>query len=148
MLNPDFKDMLYALSAHNVDFLLVGAYAMATHGLPRATGDLDLWIRPTSENASRVMKALADFGAPLRGLNLDDLATEGTVFQIGVQPNRIDLLTKISGVDFEQAYNSRLMIELDGLSIPVIGRQELLINKLATDRPKDKLDAEWLAKQH
>ncbi len=147
MLNPDFKDMLYALSARKVDFLLVGAYAMATHGLPRATGDLDLWIRPTRENASRVMKALADFGAPLSELSLDDLATEGIVFQIGVQPNRIDLLTKISGVDFDQAYNHRLVIELDGLSIPVIGRQELIINKLATDRPKDRLDAELLAKQ-
>jgi hypothetical protein len=147
MLNQDFKDMLSVFSDHQIEYMLVGAYAMAAHGFPRATGDLDLWIRPSSQNAARVMKALKDFGAPVGDLTLNDLMTEGIVFQIGVEPNRIDLITKISGVSFTEAENNRLIVELDGLRIPVIGKQELIINKRATGRAKDILDAERLAKQ-
>jgi hypothetical protein len=103
MLNPDFSDMLSAFTGESVEYLVVGAYALAAHGVPRATGDLDFWIRPTPENASRVLRALAAFGAPTADLALDDLTTPDLVFQIGVEPNRIDILTSIDGVTFDEA---------------------------------------------
>ena len=96
--------MLLALSDAKIDFLLVGAYAVAAHGHPRATGDLDLWVRPDTETAPKVYSVLADFGAPLHDLTVDDLATPRMVFQIGVEPSRIDILTAISGVSFDDAW--------------------------------------------
>ena len=144
MLNPDYRDMLSALSAGEVEYLVVGAYALAAHGLPRATGDIDFWVRPSTANAERVLEALRRFGAPLSDLTRDDLARPGTVFQIGVAPRRIDLLTAIDGVEFESAWRDRESREVDGLSIPVLSRNDLLRNKRATNRPKDLLDAEWL----
>ncbi len=145
MLNPDFKEMLSALCDHKAEFLLVGGYAMAAHGLPRATGDIDLWVNPTEANAVRVMGALADFGAPMGDLTLKDLSTPGIVFQMGLPPNRIDIITKIDAVNFDEAYKNRIEVELDGLTISVIGQQDLLTNKRATGRAKDKADADWLA---
>ena len=100
MLNPDFAEMLVALSAEGVEYLLVGAYAMAAHGVPRATGDIDIWVRPTPENAERVLRAPGRFGAPLFDLTAADLARKGTVFQLRVPPRRIDILTSIDGVTF------------------------------------------------
>ncbi|MCA9071742.1 MAG: nucleotidyltransferase [Planctomycetaceae bacterium] len=144
MFNPDFKDMLLALSEAKIDFLLVGAYAVAAHGHPRATGDLDLWVRPDFDTAPRVYRALADFGAPLHDLTVDDLAKPGMVFQIGVEPSRIDILTAISGVDFDHAWANRLSIEMDGIKLCVIGRDDLIVNKRACGRPKDIADAETL----
>lgn len=101
MLNPDFAEMLRTLSDEGVEFLLVGAYAMAAHGVPRATGDIDVWVKPSRDNAERVLRALGRFGAPLFDLSAADLARVGTVFQLGVPPRRIDLLTSIDGVVFE-----------------------------------------------
>ena len=147
MLNPDYRDMLSALSAAGVEFLVVGAYALAAHGLPRATGDIDFWVRPTANNADRVLEALREFGAPLHDLSREDLARPGTVFQIGVPPRRIDLLTAIDGVEFEAAWRNRATREVDGFSIPVLAKQDLLRNKRATKRPKDLLDAEWLERE-
>ena len=147
MLNPDYRDMLSALSAAGVEFLVVGAYALAAHGLPRATGDIDFWVRPTGDNADRVLEALREFGAPLHDLSREDLARPGTVFQIGVPPRRIDLLTAIDGVEFEAAWQNRATREVDGFSIPVLAKQDLLRNKRATNRPKDLLDAEWLERE-
>ncbi|QEG22030.1 nucleotidyltransferase [Mariniblastus fucicola] len=144
MFNPDFKDMLRALSGAKIDFLLVGAYAVAAHGHPRATGDLDLWVRPSSETAPRVYRVLAEFGAPPHDLTIDDLAKPGMVFQIGVEPSRIDILTAISGVDFDQAWGNRLSIEIDGIELCVIGRDDLIVNIRACGRPKDIADAETL----
>ena len=144
MFNPDFKDMLLALSDAKIDFLLVGAYAVAAHGHPRATGDLDLWVRPDAETAPKVYRVLADFGAPLHDLTIDDLATPGMVFQIGVEPSRIDILTAISGVTFDDAWENRLSIELDAIKLNVIGRYDLIVNKRACGRPKDIADAETL----
>ena len=144
MLNSNFKDMLSALSEAGVDFLVVGAYAMAAHGCPRATGDIDLWVRPAKDNAGRVWKALVKFGTPMSHLTVDDFATPDIVFQIGVAPQRIDIFTSISGVEFEQAWARKLMTEMDGLTIPVIGRTELLMNKRASGRPKDLLDLDLL----
>jgi hypothetical protein len=144
MLNPDFKDILSTLCAHKVEFLLVGAYAMAAHGLPRATGDIDIWVRPDVANAALVLKALKDFGAPVGSLTIADLTTPGIVFQMGLPPRRIDILTQISGVDFETTYTNRFEIELEGLVISVLRRVELLINKRASGRPKDLADLAWL----
>jgi len=147
LLNPDFRDMLSALSDEKAEFLLVGAHALAAHGLPRATGDMDLWIRASGENARRVWRALARFGAPLDQLSETDLQAPETVFQIGISPCRIDILTSISAVEFEEAWSGRLEVELEGLRIPVIGRSHLLRNKKAVGRPKDLADAAWLEEQ-
>lgn len=133
-----------AFVAERVEFLVVGAYAMAFHGYVRATGDIDLWVRHSDENAKRVWRALQIFGAPLSGLNVEDLKTPDTVFQIGVAPSRIDIITQIDGVDFEEAWREHKTIEIETLQIPVIGKTQLLINKQSTGRPKDRNDALWL----
>lgn len=143
-MNPDFRDMLSALSDENVEFMLVGAYALAAHGLPRATGDLDIWIRRSDENAQRVWRALERFKAPRSHLAVDDLKTPDLVFQIGVAPRRIDILTSIDGVEFDDAWPRRQMIEAAGQTLPVIGKADLLVNKKATGRPRDLADAAWL----
>ena len=144
LFNPDFKDMLRALSDAKIDFLLVGAYAVAAHGHPRATGDLDLWVRPDAETALKVYRVLAEFGAPLHDLTIDDLSKPGMVFQIGVEPSRIDILTAISGVEFDHAWTNRMSVEMDGMNFCVIGRADLIANKRACGRPKDIADAESL----
>lgn len=147
-LNEDFLDLLRALLDAHVEFVVVGAHALAAHGLPRATGDLDVLVEPTPENARRVVAALTTFGAPLasHGVSEQDFATEGNVYQIGLPPRRIDVLTSISGVSFEQARGSRIVVELAGLRVPVLGRDALVANKRAAGRPKDLLDAETLEK--
>jgi predicted nucleotidyltransferase len=144
LFNHDFKDMLFALSEANIDFMLVGAYAVAAHGHPRATGDLDLWVRPNTETATKVFRVLADFGAPLHDLTVEDLAKPGIVFQIGVEPSRIDILTAISGVSFNHAWTNRLSVKMDGIELNVIGRMDLIVNKRACGRPKDIADVESL----
>jgi hypothetical protein len=146
-MNPDFSDILSAFAAVGVEFLVVGAYALAAHGLPRATGDIDLWVRNTSENASRVMAALARFGAPLGNITEDDFTTPGMVVQIGVTPRRIDVLTAIDGVEFNEAWRERIELEIDGLQVPVLSRDHLLRNKHATGRPKDLVDARRLERK-
>lgn len=143
-MNRDFFDMLSALSGEGVEYLVVGAYALAAHGLPRATGDLDVWVRPTVDNTERVLRALRSFGAPLLDLTRDDLLRPDTVFQIGVAPTRIDLLTGVSGLTFDEAWPSRISVTLEGLPVPVIGFDELLRNKEASGRPQDLADAAWL----
>jgi hypothetical protein len=145
-VNRDFAEMLAALSAAGADYLLVGAHALAAHGVVRATGDLDVWVRPTPENASKVWRALVAFGAPLQQLTEHDLATPGVVFQIGVVPYRIDLLTSIDGVPFEEAWQRRIRVRVEGQEIPLIGREDLLRNKRATGRLRDLADAEELEK--
>ncbi len=143
-MNRDFAEMLSALSEAGTEFLIVGAHALAAHGVPRATGDLDIWVRPTAENATRVLTALAVFGAPLADLTLDDLTKPDTVFQIGVVPCRIDILTGISGVQFSNAWVRRLVIDVEGIHVAVIGRDDFKANKRASGRPKDLLDLELL----
>jgi hypothetical protein len=107
-MNPDFVDLLRAFTAADVRFLIVGAYALAVHGRPRATGDLDVWVEPTSENAARVMRALAAFGAPMTRISEADFAQPGVVYQIGVPPGRIDILTELTGLSFTEAWPGRL----------------------------------------
>ena len=145
-MNRDFAEMLAALSAAGAEYLLVGAHALAAHGVVRATGDMDVWVRATPENASKVWRALLAFGAPLQELTERDLATPELVFQIGVAPYRIDLLTSIDGVSFEEAWMHRAMVRVEGHEIPLIGREDLLRNKRATGRLRDLADAEELEK--
>lgn len=144
MLNPDYKDILSIFTDEQVEYLLVGAYALAVHGLPRATGDIDLWVRRSKENAQRIMRALTAFGAPLSELSEEDLLTPEIVFQLGVAPRRIDLLTSISGIAFEEAWPERKEVEVEGVKIPVISRRHLIQNKRAVGRLKDLADAKWL----
>ena len=139
-MNRDFAEMLSALSEAGADFLVVGAHALAVHGRPRATGDLDIWVRATPENAARVWVALASFGAPLSDLTVADLSSPGIVFQMGLPPSRIDILTGITGVTFEDAWPRRLVATVAGLQLPFLGRDDLLANKRATGRPKDLAD--------
>jgi hypothetical protein len=132
------------LNDSGAEYLVVGAYALATYGPARSTGDIDIWVRPSLENAERVWAALEQFGAPRRRLSRADLHTPDNVFQIGLAPNRIDILTSITGVDFDNAWRNRKQVQINGISVSVIGRDELLQNKLATGRPKDLADAAWL----
>jgi hypothetical protein len=145
-LNPDFRDVLAAFAAEAVEFVVVGAYALALHGVPRFTGDLDLFVRPTPENAARAWRALVRFGAPVQaaGVTEADLATPGIVYQIGLPPSRIDVLTAITGLSFDDVWATRETTDLDGSPIPFIGRDAFVRNKLATGRPKDVADASRL----
>lgn len=141
-LNPDFRDFLLALVAESVEFVIVGAYALALHGVPRYTGDLDVFVRPSVENADRVWRALVRFGAPVEaaGVSALDFTARGTVYQIGLPPRRIDLLTEISGVSFDEAWASREPAALEGYVVHFIGREAFARNKEAAGRPKDLAD--------
>ncbi|MDX1570126.1 MAG: hypothetical protein R3200_06535 [Xanthomonadales bacterium] len=144
--NQDFLDILIALDETQAEFLVVGAHAMALHGVPRATGDLDLFVRASSANAQRVLEALVLFGAPVgsHGLAAEDLERQNMVYQLGLPPRRIDLMTSISGVSFQDAWDSRETIEIGEHSIPFIGLDALIKNKQATARDKDLVDARLL----
>ena len=145
-MSPDFRDLLSVFNAHRVDYLVVGAHALAAHGHVRATGDLDVWVRPRAANAARVLQALKEFGAPLLDLSEADLARDGTVFQIGVAPLRIDVLTSIDGVEFDEAWADRLVAKFAGLDVPVLSARHLVKNKRAVARTQDLADVEWLEK--
>lgn len=143
-MHRDYVEMLSALCAAEAEFLIVGAHALAAHDQARATLDLDIWVRANPANAERVWRALSSFGAPLRDLALDDLSKPGVVFQIGLPPLRIDILTEISGVTFDEAWPNRLVVEAHGLTYGVIGRADLIRNKRAVARPQDLIDVEHL----
>jgi hypothetical protein len=145
-LSPDFKDLLSAFNAHRVEYLVVGAHALAAHGYVRATGDMDVWIRPEAANAKRVIDALREFGAPLQDLTEADLTLAGTVFQIGVAPIRIDVLTSIDGVTFDEAWVDRLTAKFVDLPVPVLSARHLIKNKRTVGRAQDLADVEWLEK--
>ena len=147
-MNQDFRDLLRALSDAEARFLIVGAYAVSFHAEPRATGDLDIWIDATPENAERVHRALAAFGAPLTELSVADLTRPETVFQIGVVPRRIDILTSITGVTFAEAWPHRSEARYEGVRFPIIGVEALVRNKAALGRPKDLLDLDLLRRHH
>jgi len=144
MLNQDYKEMLSLLLGNNVEFLLVGAYAMAAHGFPRATADIDIFVKPSTENAFMLYETLEKFGTPLGNISTEDFSHPGIILQIGIAPRRIDILTKIDGLTYEEASKGKEIIEIEALSIPVISKQNLIINKLASGREKDKIDAKNL----
>ena len=143
-MNPDFVDLLRAFGAADVRFLLVGAYALAIHGRPRATGDLDLWIDATPDNARRVMRALQEFGAPMQEITEADFASPGVTYQIGVPPGRIDILTELTGITFAEAWPGRLRRPFGEVEVDVIGLDAFIRNKRATGRAKDLGDIEGM----
>lgn len=147
MLNDDYREMLRCLSDAGVEFLLVGAYALAAHGYPRATGDMDVWVNPTPENAQRVYMALAVFGAPLQDVTQQDFSHPDVVFQIGTAPRRIDIMTGISGVKFGDALRNASQVDVEAFTIPVLSRADLIKNKEASGREKDLLDAKVLRRR-
>jgi hypothetical protein len=137
-MNQDFLDLLRALSAHDVRFLIVGAYALAIHGRPRATGDLDVWVEATPQNADRLIAALTAFGAPLDAVTRKDFSVPGIVFQMGLAPYRIDILTEVSGVTFPEAWPARIRAPFGpDLDVDYIGREDFIRNKRATGRARD-----------
>jgi hypothetical protein len=144
MLNRDFKECVASFNAHGVEYLVVGGYALAAHGRPRYTGDIDLWVRATPDNARRVLAALKDFGLGALLIAETDLTTAGNVIQLGYPPRRIDLLTSIDGVEFEACHARRLMLTIDGVDLPVIGLDDFKANKRATGRAQDRADLEAL----
>jgi hypothetical protein len=144
MLNEDYKDMLQSLLDNEVKFLIVGAYALAAYGYPRATGDFDIWVEASQENSKKILASLISFGSPTAGLTENTFMQEGIIFQIGVAPRRIDLITHIDGVDFNNAYPSRTIIVMEGLNLPFISKENLIKNKKSTGRDKDLIDAKHL----
>ncbi len=146
-MSPDFRDLIAEFNAHGVEFLIVGAHALAAHGHVRATKDLDVWVRPSEENALRVVRALRAFGAPTRDLAITDLTTEGTIFQIGVPPLRIDVITAIDGVQFDEAWEARVATRFADQPAAVLSRQHLIRNKRTAGRMQDLADIERLERE-
>ena len=146
MLNSDYKDILESLLNEDAEFILVGAYALALHGFPRATMDIDIWVNPMPDNAEKVYTALGKFGAPMGQISVADLSKDDTIFQIGVAPRRIGILTRISGVNFEEAWKDAIKVDIDGITLNILSANHLIKNKLATGRAKDIDDAENLRK--
>ncbi len=143
-VSPDFRDLLSECNVHGVVYLVAGAYALAAPGRVRTTGDLDVWVRPDAGNAEKVLKALRAFGAPLQDLQEDDLTRPGTGFQIGVAPLRIDVLTGIDNVEFDEAWTDRMTAKFADQTGPVLSVTHLIRNKRAVGRTQDLADVEWL----
>lgn len=146
MTNRDFRDLLADFSAHDVRFLIVGGYAVTFHARPRFTKDLDIWIEPSPDNAAKVHAALLRFGAPLaaHGVQVADLATPGIVYQLGVPPNRIDILTAVEGLEFAGCFARRCPARFADVPVAYLARQDLIANKRKVGRPQDLLDADDL----
>ena len=147
MQNRDFRDLFAEFNAAGVEYLLVGAHALAVHGHIRATKDLDVWVRPSPQNADRVLRALRSFGAPTDKIAADDFSRPGTTLQIGVDPLRIDILTAIDGVDFDQAWRNQMTTRFADQAVNVISREDLIRNKRATGRTQDLADVEALERR-
>jgi hypothetical protein len=145
-VNPDFVELIIGLLRVQARFLIVGAHALAVHGVSRGTGDIDIWIERSPENAARVWAALVDFGAPVAsmGISVSELQQPETVIQIGVPPRRIDILTDLSGIDFAEAWEGRVVHTLQDIAIPFLGRIAFVQNKRATGRLTDLADLEAL----
>ena len=148
MLNKDYKEMLQILLDNKVRFLVVGAYAMGVYGYPRATGDFDIWVEVSVENSEKIHRTLSQFGAPLSDITKTTFCEEGIIFQIGVAPRRIDIITKIDGLDFKNAYPNKQEVEIEDIKIPFLSKEDLIKNKESTDRERDKLDAKYLHGNH
>ena len=145
-LTPDFRDLLTIFNSRGVEYLLVGGYAVISHGYVRATKDIDLWVLGTETNAAKVAAAVAEFGFDVPGMTADTFASgvRGKVVRMGRPPNQIEILTEIDGVSFVDCHPRRVEVEWDGLTIPVISRPDLLANKLASGRPQDLADLDAL----
>lgn len=143
-VNPDFKDLFSELCATEARFIVVGGHAVIFHATPRYTKDIDIWVGPSPENARRVYDALGNFGAPMETLAVEDLATPGTIFQIGIEPNRIDIITEVEALSFEESWQRRVSSTYGGIPIAVLSHGDLLVNKRSVARPQDLLDVQAL----
>jgi len=146
IFEPDFRDFIELLNEHQVDYMIIGAHALAYHGRPRHTGDLDIWIKPSIENASKMIIVLNGFGFGSLGLTEQDFLKDNYVTQLGYPPLRIDILNAISGVEFDEAYINKVEGDVDGLKINFINVEEFIKNKEATGRQKDLGDIASLRK--
>ncbi|MHB1089953.1 MAG: DUF6036 family nucleotidyltransferase [Ilumatobacteraceae bacterium] len=146
-LDKDFNEFVTLFVASDVRFLIVGGYALAAHGLPRATGDLDVWVWISPVNAAKIRSALEEFGFSGLGITTDDFSRGDSIVQLGYPPYRIDILTSISGVEFDAAWDNRLVVDLDGVEVPFISRRDLIVNKRAAGRPQDVADVERLTNE-
>ena len=146
-IHTDFKELLELFNKHKVEYLIVGGYALAFHGAPRFTGDIDLFIRPIRENAERILTALNEFGFGSLDLSEDDFTTPGKVIQLGVPPVRIDIITRVSGISWEKANMDKVSGLYDQTPVFFIGRTDFITNKKATGRKKDAADIEDLGEQ-
>ena len=143
-LPPDFKEFLRLLNSQKVEYLLVGGYAVGYHGYPRTTGDIDIWVAMSPANAQKIVDALREFGFSDSEIDAAIFLTEGQVIRMGVPPLRIELLTSVSGVTFQECYARRIVAEMGGVPVNVIHKDDLLANKLAAGRAKDRGDLEAL----
>jgi predicted nucleotidyltransferase len=143
-VNSDFSDLLRIFNAKNVRYLVIGGYAIVQYGEPRLTKDLDLWISTDSANAEAVYESLREFGAPLTNLTVKDFSEDGYFFQMGVPPIRVDVLMGIPGVQFDDCWKRRVVVEFDGLKVSFISKQDLILAKRASGRPQDLIDADFL----
>ena len=146
-LSKDLREFAECLNSNEVEYLIVGALAVSWHGFPRYSADIDLFVRSDQANAERIRNALREFGFGSLDVSIEDLTSPGQVIQLGREPNRIDLMTSVSGVSFDEAWESRVQGRIDGIPVNVIGRAALLRNKAASGRNKDRLDLEELLKQ-
>jgi hypothetical protein len=144
-INSDFTDLLRLFNDNEIRYLVIGGYAVVQYAEPRYTKDLDLWISTDTVNAKAIYKALRDFGAPLAGLTEDDFAAEGYFYQMGIPPVRVDILMGIPGLDFNDAWQRRVVVDFDGLPVLFISKQDLIQSKLASGRPQDLIDADLLS---
>lgn len=149
MVNRDFRDLLAAFGAHEVRFLVVGGYAVTFHSRPRFTKDLDVWVEPTSANAPRVVKALAEFGAPLaaHGVTVHDFERSGVVYQMGMPPNRIDVITAVDGLAFGPCWDRRVKATFGDVPVAYLAKADLILNKRTVGRPQDLEDARTLERE-
>ena len=143
-LSRDLRELLKCFHSHEVRFLVVGGHAVSYHGYPRFTKDLDIWVEPTEPNAHRVIAALRDYGLDHPGLETAMFTDEGRMTQMGIEPNRVDILNRIKGVDFAPCYEKRSFVPVDGTDIPIISKSDLIQNKISTGRPQDLADADYL----
>ncbi len=146
-LPRDFKEFLASLNAHDVEYLLIGGYAVGYHGYPRATNDIDVWVRISPQNADRLVQTLAEFGFNMPELTQSLFLEEGNIIRMGRPPLRVEIATSISGVMFDVCYQAREIADFDGIEVPVISREHLLANKRAAGRPKDLADVDALGRQ-
>ena len=146
-INSDFKDLLQSFNASGVRYLIVGGYAVMVHTEPRYTKDLDVWIEPTESNARLMIAALAEFGAPTENILPSDFTEPDVFFQIGIEPVRIDIMSSVPGLDFQRAWNRKLIVDFGGESAPVLCRNDVLKSKIAAGRVRDQRDVKKLAQR-
>ena len=146
-IQPDFKDLLGLFNAHKVEYIIVGGYALAFHGAPRYTGDIDIYVKPDDDTAARIIPALAEFGFGSVGLFAEDFERPGQVIQLGVPPVRVDIITSIAGVSWDEAFSGRALGKYGDIQVHYIGREQFIINKKAVARKKDLADLEALGEE-